>query len=449
MSEAKAFVKDNPQIEFVDVLIYDLCGIMRGKRIPVSELDKLYSGGMMLPSTIHLMDVTGDSIDPDGRGLSDGEPDAVVTPVPGTLCPVPWKEASLAQVFTTFYEPDGSPTIDDPRHVLAGVVAEFTGLGLTPVVACELEFYLIEPRRDHYGPPIPSRMPRSGRRSVEGQVYSMAQLDDYADFLRDVAAACDVQDIPAGAASIEYAPGQFEINLNHVNDAVTAGDHAALLQRVIRGVALNYGAEATFMAKPVIGGTGNGLHIHCSLLDTDGTNVFDDGGPDGTDLLRYAVGGMLDSMGEGMPFFAPNVNSYRRFVPDSYVPMARTWAHNNRSVALRIPGGGCKARRFEHRIAGADANPYLTLAALLSGVLHGLKNRIEPPPMCEGDAGHVDGDIPRTWQAGLDVLEHATILPRYMTETYCRRYRLVKQDELDRFYGVISDREYEWYMISR
>ena len=204
------------------------------------------------------------------------------------------------------------------------------------------------------------------------------------------------------------------------------------------------------MAKPILESTGNGLHLHCSMLDEKANNVFDDGGADGTDMLRHAIAGMLATMAEVMSFFAPNLNSYRRYLPGSFVPMAPTWSHNNRSVAIRIPAGSHKARRFEHRIAGADANPYLTLAAILSGVLHGIENKIEPPAISVGDtADVVDDSIPKTWQQGLDTLETATVLPSYMGETYCRRYRLTKQGELDRFHSVISAREYEWYLISR
>ncbi len=449
MDEAEQFLKNNPDVRYVDVLNFDLCGIMRGKRIHASQLKKVYSGDILMPGTGQLLDVTGDSCDPDGRGFSDGDPDSVVTPIPGSLVAVPWKGPEYAQVLTTFYEEDGAEMADDPRHVLRGVLKQVEARGLKPVVACELEFFLIEPDAERSGPPVCARMPKSGQRPAEGQVYSMAQLDDYEDFLRDVAEACATQRVPAGPATTEFAAGQFEINLGHVDDAILACDHSALLQRIIRGVALNHGAEATFMAKPHAEGNGSGLHIHCSILDRDGNNVFDNGGDEGTDALRHAIGGMLDTMAESMAFCAPNVNSYRRFVPDAFVALAPTWSYNNRSTALRIPGGSHEARRFEHRIAGADANPYLVMSVMLAGVLHGLENRIEPPVPTQGDAKVMDDSIPRTWQAGLDTLENATVIPSYLGDTYCRRYRLVKQGELEKFYSVVTDREYEWYLISR
>lgn len=450
MSEVETFLREHPDIKFVDVLSYDLCGIMRGKRIDLEQLRKLFDVGFQFPSSVALLDVTGEGTDPDGRGFSDGDPDAVLTPISGTLTTVPWLSPPVGQVLTSYFEEDGTPTPDDARHVLANVVKRFDDIGLNPIVACELEFYLIDRQRDANGAPQPPLMPKSGKRVSGTQVYSIAEIDEFSDFLRDISEACAVQGLPAGPASAEYAAGQFEVNLNHVDDPVLACDQAALLQRVIRGVAAKHGFEATFMAKPFLENSGNGLHIHCSLVDGDGNNIFDDGGPKGTDMLRHAIGGMLDTMDEGMAFFAPNVNSYRRFIPNSYVPTYPTWSYNNRSTAIRIPGGDHKARRFEHRIAGADANPYLTMAAMLAGAHHGISNKIEAPDQTEGNAGEcADTTTPLKLHRALDRLEQAVVLPSYLSETYCRRYRLTKQDELDRFSDTISSREYDWYLLSQ
>lgn len=450
MNEVETFLKQHPEIACVDVLNYDLCGIMRGKRVDMDQVRKLFAVGFQFPSSCVLLDVTGENTEADGRGYTDGDPDAILMPVPGTLAPVPWAPEPVAQVLTAFYEEDGTPTPDDPRHVLTNVVARFQELKLTPIVACELEFYLIDRERTRDGSPQVPVMPKSGKRMVGKQVYSIADIEEFSEFLRDIAAACEVQGIPAGPASMEYASGQMEINLNHVDDPVLACDHAALMQRVIRGVALRHGYEATFMAKPYLEDSGNGLHFHCSLADENGNNVFDDGGPDGTPLLRYAVGGVSAAMDESMAIFAPNVNSFRRFIPDSYVPMFPAWSYNNRSTAIRIPAGDHKARRFEHRIAGADANPYVSMAAMLAGVHYGLTNKIEPPEITTGAAQmREDSSTPLKMQEALDRMETATILPEYLGETYCRRYRHVKQTEFDRFNSAISRQEYDWYLLTQ
>jgi glutamine synthetase len=442
----------NPEVKYLDVLMHDLNGIIRGKRVDLSQIKKLYTSGFQFPSSCVLLDVTGENTGADGRGFEDGDPDGTLVPIPGTLVKAPWLGCDAAQVLCTFVDDENSDTaFEDPRNVLAHVVSHVRAAGLNPVTACELEFYLLDTQHGPDGSPQPPKMPKSGRIPAGGQVYSMDEIDQFSDFFRDVADACDIQGIPAGPASAEYAAGQFEINLNHVDDPIVACDHSALLQRVIRGVAIKHGFEATFMAKPALGATGNGLHIHCSLLDDDGVNIFDNGGPEGSDLLRHAIGGMLATMAEGMAFFAPNINSYRRFEPDAFVPTCRAWSYNNRSTALRVPGGDAMARRFEHRIAGADANPYLTMAVMLSGALHGLNNKIEPPdPATENVSNIREEGIPTTWQQGLDSLETAAILPRYMGEVYCNRYRKVKQFEIDRFTTeTISPKEYEWYLLSR
>jgi len=450
-STPEAFFEANPNIEFFDVLVYDLCGIMRGKRVDRKQLRKLYEDGFLMPSSVQLLDVTGESSDPLGRGFSDGDPDYPLLPIDGTLAPVPWVDKHLGQVLVAFYEEDKvTPQYDDPRAVLARTVSKLHDAGLTPVVACELEFYLIDPDRGGGGEPVPPIMPKSGKRSSGTQVYSVHEMDEFAGVLFDIAEACRIQGLPAGPASAEYATGQFEVNLDHVDDPLTACDQSALLQRVIRGVAAKHGLEATFMAKPYPEGSGSGLHIHCSLLDGDGRNIFDDGGEAGTDALRHAVGGLMTTMTEGMAIFAPNRNSYRRFIVDSYVPVGPAWSYNNRSTAIRIPGGSHKARRFEHRVAGADANPYLTMAALLAGVHHGLENKIDPGEPATGNAGSVaDPDMPMSWQRGLDRARRAEVLPGYFGELYWERYLQTKQDELNRFNSMISPLEYEWYLLTR
>lgn len=444
------FFERYSEIEFFDVLIYDLCGIMRGKRIDRMQLRKLYREGFRFPSSVILLDVTGTCSDPLGRGFGDGDPDVPTLPVAGTLVPVPWTSKPLGQVLVGLYEEDKiTPHHDDPRAVLERVINRLGELGLKPVVACELEFYLVAPVRGPENQPLAPTMPKSGRPSSGTQVYSIYEIDEFAGVLCDITEACRIQGIPAGPVSAEYAPGQFEINLHHVDDPVVACDHAALLQRVVRGVARKHGLEATFMAKPYPEGTGSGLHIHGSLLDKSGQNVFNDGSVAGSDVLRYAIGGLLETMMEGMAVFAPNLNSYRRFVSDSFVPLCAAWSYNNRSTAVRVPGGDGRSRRFEHRIAGADANPYLVLAAVLAGIHHGIVNKVLVPNPVKGNAGGtMDPAMPRTWQHALDQARNAWVLNGYFGDTYWSRYLQCKQNELDRFNNMVSPFEYDWYLLS-
>jgi len=447
MEELTTFLKAHPDVQFVDVLLPDLCNVIRGKRLPRADLGKFYREGFQVPSSIMLLDVTGEGGDPGGRGFSDGDPDVYARSVPGTLQRVPWFDEPLGQVLGTLYDLDGSPCNVDPRHVLSSVCKRLNDEGLFPVVALELEFYLIDQNLAETGTVQPPLLPTSGRRVRDTQVYSISDLEGFSKFLGDVSQVCEAQNIRLGATSTEYAQGQYEINLHHVTDVQLAADHAMLLQRVVRGTARQHGTAATFMAKPYREDAGSGLHVHLSLVDEKGDNVFDDGTEVGTPVLRHAVGGLLETMPEAMALFAPNVNSYRRFVPNLYVPTRRSWGYNNRSVAVRIPAGTGSSLRLEHRVAGADANPYLVLATVLAGVHHGIQHRLDPGEASVGNAcGDRDPDLAFSWQAALDALAAGQILPEYLGTDYLDLYRQTKQFEHDNYHDQFSSLEFDWYL---
>lgn len=447
LAEFSAFLQHHPDLVHIDGLFFDLCGVVRGKRYPVADAAALFTEGMQIPESIALLDVTGDCNDPLGRGFSDGDPDCVAVPIPNTLAPVPWSDEPSAQVMLTLMTQDGRPADVDPRTVLDRVVRRLARDGLTAAVAVELEFFLIDPERGPGGTPRPPISPVTGRRDMRTQVYGMAELDDFQGFLRAVERACQAQGVPAYTASSEFAPGQFEINLKHVNDALMAADHAMLLRRVVEWVAERHGFEATFMPKPYPDQAGNGMHIHMSLLDDRGANLFDDGGDQGTHLMRHAVAGMAAAMGESMAIFAPHANAYRRYAPNLYVPVNATWGYNNRSVAFRVPASGGTARRIEHRVACADANPYLVLAAILAAAHYGVSRRLDAGPATTGNACEtVDESLPWTWRRALEALESGTILRQAMGETYPDLYAATKRKEMEKFQAVITPHEYDWYL---
>ena len=275
----------------------------------------------------------------------------------------------------------------------------------------------------------------------------MAEVAAFDTLLDEVAKACTAQGIPVGATIAEYAPGQYEINLHHVDDPLLAVDHCVLFKRALKAVAQRHGLRASFMAKPYLDQAGSGLHMHLSLLDKSGRNVFDGGAAPASAALEHAVGGVLDLLPESMAFLAPNVNSFRRFQPNLFVPIRRTWGYENRSAALRIPLGKGAARRIEHRVAGADANPYLALATLLAGVHHGLTNKIAPPAAFEGNAGFApDEDLPFRPRPALARLVESEVLADYFGREYPGLYAACKTAELDAFENHIDAREYAWYL---
>jgi glutamine synthetase len=360
---------------------------------------------------------------------------------------VRWARAPTAQVLLTMPEQKNQPCLVDPRQVLARLLARFAKRGLKPMVAVEMEFYLMDRKRGPLGEPLPPISPATGEPDSTRQLYSIGGLDIYADFVRDVAAAARLQNVPASTAIAENSPGQFEINLHHDDDAVRACDHAMLLRRTIKSVAPRHGFSASFMAKPYLDLAGSGMHVHCSLIDAKGRNAFDDGGEKGSALLRHAIGGLAATTAEAFALLAPNLNSYRRYRPGSLVPMGATWGYNNRSVAFRVPAGAPNARRIEHRIAGADANPYLAMAAILAGMLHGIERKLDPgAPATTDVSAQIDPKIPFQWHEAIARLRKAKILPDYIGADYLALYADAKAAELAKFNTAISPREHEWYL---
>lgn len=446
-AEARRFHEANPDIRFVDALLVDICGKLRGKRFPASELEKLFVSGMQIPQTIYLLDVTGDQHDPCGRGYSDGDPDGTALPIPGTLVRVPWAHEPQAQMLMSLFEAPGVPALVEPRTVLARVLQRFSELKLKPVVAFELEFYLIDKQRAENGMPLPAMAPLDGRRAAPREAYGIHELDRFGDFMRACEKAAEVQEIPANAASSELAPGQFEVNLRHSDDSLKAADQAALLRHLVTSVARAHGFEATFMAKPFLSTSGNGMHVHLNLAHESGRNVFAADGEGESPLLRHAIGGLQATMHEALAIFAPDLNAFRRYTPMSFAPVNRCWGVNNRSVAFRVPGGPAAARRVEVRPPAAGANPHLVLAAILAGMHHGIANEIDPGPAAAGNVGNdVDATLPFELSRALDALSSAPIIKSYLGSEYVDIYVALKRAELKKFMHVISPTEYAWYV---
>ncbi|MEI9888730.1 MAG: glutamine synthetase family protein [Rhizomicrobium sp.] len=437
----------HPDTECVDALIVDISGTIRGKRLPLGLASGLFENGMQLPRSVYLMDVKGEMVNPFGRGVGDGDPDGTAWPIPGSLSCVWGEGPRRLQVLTTMRNEDGAPTAGEPRAALERALERFADLGLTPVVALELEFYLIDLQRDAFGAPQPPRDPRTGVRERDNAVYSIDDLDRYRAFHAALCEAAKVQDVPLGAASSEYAPGQFEINLQHQADARRAADHAIYLKQIVKAAAFATGFQATFMAKPFPDRIGSGMHVHTSMVDRQGRNIFDDGTAEGSEALRHAVGGLQALMPESMALFAPSLNSYRRFEPDMFAPVNRRWGYNNRSVGLRIPVGPGAARRVEHRCSGADANPYFAAAAVLAGLHHGLTSKLDPGAVAVGNvSGEPDAGLPLSLDAALARLREATVLPSYLGADTAALYGETKRLEAQRFAKILSPVEYDWYL---
>jgi glutamine synthetase len=349
----------------------------------------------------------------------------------------------------TMYEHDRTPFFGDPRHVLERVLERFAPLGLKPVMAVELEFYLVDRERTPQGHAQPPRQPLTGRREHKTQINSMAELDEYSGVLAAIASAAEVQQLPTGTVLAEYGPGQFEVNLHHVGDALLACDHAIRLKRLIKGVALQHGMEATFMPKPYREHAGSGAHLHVSLVDANGQNVFAAEDPAGSPALRHAIGGLAATINDSMAVCAPTANSYRRFQPEAYVPLSPSWSVNNRGVAFRVPHGPPASRRVEHRVAGAEANPYLLAAMVLAGMHLGMTRKLDPGPVLAGNAYRdATPTIPLTWAEALTAFEHSAFVREYFSERFTRLYTQTRRGEMQDFSSYVSPLEFSWYLTT-
>lgn len=452
VAEWHRFRAENPTIDSIDVLFTPMSGVPRGKRLRAHEMEAVYTSGRFLPGSLLVTDVNGRDTEETGLVWADGDADRVVKPIRNTLVRQTWRQG--AQVLTSMYELDGTPNDLDPRSVLRRVLQRYADDGLTPVLACELEFYLLDPVRTPEGFVQPPILGAGKRRPQFHHTYGLRELDDIAPFIDGVIAAGDAQGVPIEGAISEYAPGQIEIGLTHRDNALRACDEAILFKQIIKAVADKTGLCATFMAKPFAEQAGCGLHIHISINDQAGRNIFASDDLTGTPALKHAIAGMHALMGDSMAIFAPNANSYRRFKANSYAPLAPTWGVNNRTVSLRIPAGGASSRHVEHRLCGADANPYLAVAAILAAAHHGLTHRSDPGAMVTGDgyahaqalAADDPARLPLSWSAALDRFSRSDVLGAYLGERFQRMFTTVKRVEQQKFEATVTALDYDWYL---
>ena len=441
---AERWLEDNPSIDHVMAAVADINGCFRGKRLPKTQAAKALSGSLRMPVSTLGVDIWGLDVLENGQVFETGDADGRLEPTERGLLPMPWTEPAGAFLPLWMATDDGQPYEGDPRRALSALVERFRHRGLTPVVATELEFYLVEFEE---GGPKPPRSQLSGADLVGEGVLSVEDLDAFGPFLSDVYAACEAQAIPADAAISEGGSGQFEINFHHVDDPLKAADDALFFKRLVKAIARKHRLAATFMAKPYHNRAGNGFHLHFSLLDKEGRNVFDDGGDRGSLLLRQAVGGMIQAMEASALLFAPHQNSYRRLQKESHAPVALSWGYDNRTTAIRIPGGAPAARRIEHRVAGADANPYLVMAAVLGAALAGIKSKIEPPAPIKGDAYSADLPcLPPDWGAAIRAFEESDIMEDILNPMLNTMIVTCKRQEMARFAADISSFEYRSYL---
>ena len=442
---ARKFLADNPDIEVIEALLVDLNGVHRGKWLPRHKLESVFAGGLRMALTGVTPDIWGRDVPALCAKTGDG--DGICVPTVRTLKRLPWLSRPTAQIYLHLTH-EGQPWGYDPRVVLRQLQQRFADRGLTPVVTPELEFMLLSSERDADGIPQVPQTRINGRSKVGGQLYGTDIMHEFADVLHEMREACDAMDLKLETLVKELAPGQYELNQHHLGDALQAADNAQMLKRVIKGVAQKHGYVATFMPKPFTDVDGNGFHTHISVLDERGRNIFDDGTEMGSESLRHAVAGLAATMSDLMLVFAPHRNSYRRFSAGTHTPIAPTWGYENRDVALRIPVGDPEARRIEHRVAGADANPYLVLSAILAGVLYGLESELEAAESEVAGSGDQDRELAGDWVTALRDFEKSAFVGEYLGPPFHEAMCAIKHFEQDEFNRTISSFEYDAYLIT-
>ncbi len=435
---------DGRRLDEVECIVADLPGIARGKAVPASKFAR--QPHFHLPDSIFFQTITGDWGEAAGE---EGfiERDMILKPDISTATAAPWTGDWTLQVIHDAFDRDMEPIPYAPRNVLHRVVKLYEERGLTPVVAPEMEFYLvarnIDPAKE-----IEPMMGRSGRPAAARQAYSMTAVDEFGPVIDDIYDFAEAQGFEIDGITQEGGAGQLEINLRH-GDPVKLADEVFYFKRLIREAALRHDCFATFMAKPIADEPGSAMHIHHSVVDArTGKNIFSDAKGEATDAFYHFIGGLQQHLPSAIAVLAPYVNSYRRYVRDNSAPINLAWAGDNRTTGIRIPLSPPAARRVENRIAGMDCNPYLGIAVSLACGLLGLQNKLAPTEQCSGDAYQGEADIPNVMGTALDMFDAARDLHELLGPEFARVYSIVKRTEYEEFLHVISPWEREHLLLN-
>ncbi len=437
------YLKDR-RLDEVECIVADLSGIARGKAMPASKFST--QKHFYLPNSIFLQTITGDWVDPEGDQFT--EPDMILTPDFSTATAAPWTADVTLQVIHNIEDQQGNPVPIAPRNVLKRVTELYRAQGWDPIVAPEMEFFLVARNIDP-NKPVEPPMGRSGRRAAARQAYSMSAIDEYGPVIDDIYDFAEAQGLEIDGILQEGGAGQIEMNLRH-GDPVLLADEIFFFKRLIREAALRHDCFATFMAKPIQDEPGSAMHIHQSVIDLkSGKNIFSN--PDGseTEAFLHFIAGMQNHLPAAIAILAPYVNSYRRYVRDFAAPINLEWGRDNRTTGLRVPISGPEAKRLENRLPGMDVNPYLAIAGSMACGYLGLMEKQSPRDEFIGDAYNSEEDvIARNLGDALDLFEDDAALEEVLGKKFCAAYSAVKRSEDKEFLQVISPWEREHLLMN-
>ncbi|MBU9856589.1 glutamine synthetase family protein [Rahnella bonaserana] len=423
LQEVENYLFKYPGTKHVDIYINDISGAFRGKRVTVASLKSLEKG-VYFPQSVYSMDKEGKVMSAADNNLAENEPDRMCIPVSGTLRPCGHNPAENAQILLTMQDEQGEPYELEPRVILTQVLSKFHAHGLYPVIAPEIEFYLED----------------SQNRNIQSSgCFHLAVPSEHTAFIEELENMATMQNLPLSGIVCEAEAGQFELNLQHSQNVVDICENILALRRLTSTVAHKFGFNANFMAKPYSGMSGSGLHFHISLHDVQGNNIFASPDENLNEMMRLSLAGMLHLMPASIAIMAPNVNSFRRLRKNLNEPLFSSWGVNQRSAALRIPCSEERHRRIEYRLAGSDANPYLAVATILTGMLYGLE-KIEDEPLTDFTA--CSPVLPLFQQHALDEFRQSPYLTAALGEAFSKQWIQTRLAELALFESIVTPGEH-------
>lgn len=421
-------------VRAVRVLYTDLHGVARGKDIPLRHFPGLYEEGVNFCAAVMDTDLRHTPV----VGGEIGYVDFAIRPDLPTMRRVPWQPEvawCMGEAWGLGEDADHWPTC--PRALLERVIEEYGKRGLAPVVAPELEFFLLQRDPEAHG---------GFRRYVDelSRVYTVGAVSDPRDVLLRMLLWCDELGLEAFAGNHEFMSSQYEINLKH-SDALDAADRAFMLKAAVKEIAVREGLVATFMGRPFADQGGSGFHLHLSLTAEDGHNAFaDETGPDGlSPLAANFIAGVLEHAGGLQALLGPTINSYKRLLPDSLAPTHGNWGHDNRTAMCRVPLERGSRSRIEVRTGDGGACAHLITAGVLIAGLDGIDRGLTPPEPVVGDGyrlddAHAGTKLPADLGAALDALEADTLLVDALGADLVATFLAMKRFEVERFAEAVG-----------
>ena len=431
----------------VECIVPDMNGVQRGKVLPAGKfLSGVKDGTLRIPGSVFSVTITGEYPDGVGHIVPVTDPDRVMVPDAATICEAPGFKTKTAYVIADAFDRNGSAVAVAPRMILKRVLELYADKGWQPVIAPEVEFYLVSRNTDPDFPLVPP-VGRSGRPETASQPYGLEALNEFEDIIEHIYENCEKAGLDIDTMIHESGAAQLEVNFLH-GEPLRLADEVLLFKRIVRQVALEHDVYATFLAKPMSGQPGSAMHIHQSVLEVGtGKNIFSRSDGRDSAAFRSYIAGLARLLPQISPMFAPNVNSFRRMRPDSDAPINVQWGSDNRSCGLRVPVSSSANRRVENRLPGADSNPYLAIASSLVCGYIGMIERMIPPKSIEGNAYTRARTLPRSLEAALDRFRACKPVRALIGDEFFELFYAIKECELENYQSVISSWEREHLLL--